>query len=327
VKDFFLLLITRRLIQLYMPLHKKLISILFFIVQFSIAAKSQAIKSLPKNELDFVSDTQQPMTVEKIKLHANHNTLATSMIFTDILKDNPDAVYLLGDVVAVGSKNHKWKKVDSFIDSCKNKEIGVHALLGNHDVMFSRKKGEKNFQKRFPDNVDIGYVSITDSIAIVMLNSNFKKLSGSEIDKEVNWYKSTLAALDSNTAIKAIIVSCHHAPYTNSTIVGCSKSVQQYFVPAYIQTKKCRLFITGHAHAFEHFEMQGKNFLVIGGGGGLHQPLNTSDKHIRDMAFNYKPMFHYLSIKIYTDKLLLTSHFIKENFSGFENGYSFEIKY
>src|ERR1700742_961630 len=110
---------------------------------------------------------------------------------------------------------------------------------------------------------------------------------------EVTWYKSTLSSLDNNTAIKTIIVSCHHAPYTNSTIVGCSKPVQQYFVPAYIQTKKCRLFITGHAHAFEHFKSQGKDFLVIGGGGGLHQPLDTSNSCISDLVSKYKPMFHY----------------------------------
>ncbi len=277
-------------------------------------------------EIVFISDTQQPMALEEVRLHPNHNLKATSLLLADILKQKPLTIYMLGDVVAVGSSNHKWSAIDRFIDTCRKNNITVHALLGNHDIMWSRRKGEINFQHRFPDNVDTGYVSITDSIAIVLLNSNFKKLSAIEIDKQERWYTSTLDSLNTNSAIQTIIVSCHHAPYSNSRIVGSSSPVQHYFVPAFIRTAKCSLFITGHAHAFEHFKYSGKNFLVIGGGGGLHQPLDTSARRIPDIAFNYKPMFHYLSLQRQGDKLLLTSHFLKPDFSGIEKGYSFEIK-
>jgi Icc-related predicted phosphoesterase len=277
------------------------------------------------NEIDFISDTQQPMTLEELKLRPNHNIKATSLLFSDMLKQKPLAIYMLGDVVALGSNNRKWRNVDRFIDSCRKNHIAVHGLLGNHDVMWSRRKGEKNFKKRFPDNVDIGYVSIADSIAVIMLNSNFSKLSGIEINKQVQWYNRTLKNLNSDNSIKTIIVSCHHAPYSNSLIVGSSSQVQRYFLLAFIQTTKCNLFITGHAHAFEHFKFSGKDFLVIGGGGGLHQPLDTSAKIIPDIASHYKPLFHYLSIQRNGDKLLLTSHFLKPDFSGIEKGYSFEI--
>jgi len=278
------------------------------------------------NEIDFISDTQQPMALEEIKLHPNHNIKATSLLLADILKQKPLAIYMLGDVVAVGSSNHKWSAMDKFIDTCRKNNIAVHGLLGNHDLMWSRRKGEINFQRRFPDNVDIGYVSITDSIAVVMLNSNFKKLSAIEIDKQEHWYTSTLDKLNSNSSVKTIIVSCHHSPYSNSLIVGSSARVQRYFLPAFMQTAKCTLFITGHAHAFEHFKYSGKNFLVIGGGGGLHQPLDTSARRLPDVAFDYKPMFHYLSIQRKGDELLLTSHFLKSDFSGIEKGYLFELK-
>ncbi len=300
-----------------MQIYKQILSLI--ILFNGIAARSQT-------EIDFVSDTQAPMTIEKVKLHANHNTLATAMIFSEMLKNKPLAVYMLGDIVSVGSNNNKWRLVDNFIDSCHQNKISVHALLGNHDVMWSRKKGEKNFAKRFPDFKDLGYVSITDSIAVIMLNSNFKKLSSTEIDQQQKWYQSTLKNLDSNNDVRVIIVSCHHAPYSNSLIVHSSMPVQKYFVPDFIQTKKCKLFITGHAHAFEHFTFSGKDFLVIGGGGGLHQPMDTSANKIQDLASLYKPMFHYLSLQRQGETLLLVSHFVKQDFSGFEKGYSFEIK-
>jgi UDP-2,3-diacylglucosamine pyrophosphatase LpxH len=291
----------------------------------SISSISQQHVSENK-EIDFVSDTQQPLAIEKIWLKANHNTKATAMIFSDILKNNPQAVYMLGDITGIGSSNRKWKAADKFIDSCRNEKTGVHALLGNHDVMWCRKKGEKNFSKRFPEDDMLDYLSITDSIAIVMLNSNFKKLSGDEIKKQSAWYVSTLQKLDSDTAVKTIIVSCHHAPYSNSLIVGSSKAVQQYFVTDFLKTPKCKLFITGHAHAFEHFNISGKDFFTIGGGGGLHQPLDTSANKITDLASDYKPMFHYLSMQRSGNELLLTSHFLKNDFSGFEEGYSFNIR-
>jgi hypothetical protein len=299
----------------------KRLSLLYLLATTRILASGQSVN----NEIDFISDTQQPMTVEKIRLRSNHNIKATSLLLADILQQKPRALYMLGDIVGLGSRNHKWAAMDRFLDGCKKNDIDVHGLLGNHDVMWSRKKGESNFQQRFPDHVNTGYLSITDSIAVIMLNSNFKKLSAIEIDKQQNWYTTALARLNNDGAVKTIIVSCHHAPYSNSRIVGSSVAVQHYFVPAFIQTPKCSLFITGHSHAFEYFKHAGKDFLVIGGGGGLHQPLDTSSKAIPDIAAGYKPMFHYLSIQRTGDKLLLTSHFLPPDQSGVEKGYSFEI--
>ncbi|MEO6548606.1 MAG: metallophosphoesterase [Ferruginibacter sp.] len=271
----------------------------------------------------FVSDTQQPMWVETILLKSNHNRAATADIFSDILRCKPSSLYMLGDVVALGSSNKKWRHVDKFLDSARKSGTEVAGLLGNHEVMGRRKKGERNFDKRFPLNVRTGYISVTDSVAVILLNSNFKSLSPASIQQQQTWYESTLATLDTSAAIKSIIVSCHHAPFSNSKIVKSSLDVQRYFVPAYIKSQKAQLFIAGHAHAFEHFQKQGKEFVVIGGGGGLHQPLNDSPGNIPDIASNYKPMFHYLSVQRVQDKLLIVSHFLKTDFSGFDIGHSF----
>jgi predicted MPP superfamily phosphohydrolase len=318
------MIFEREMLNQHVINHKSLLLILFLLLAF-FHAKQQP--SVTKNkEIDFVSDTQQPLFVEKLKLAPNHNTEATSMIFAEMLKNKPAVVYMLGDIVGLGSSNRKWRAADQFIDSCRKEKIAIHALLGNHDVMWTRKKGEHNFTKRFPQDDKIGYINVEDSIATIMLNSNFKKLSDDEIARQSAWYESALSKLESDQAVKMIIVCCHHAPYTNSLIVNSSPQVQKYFVPAFLQTKKCRLFITGHAHAFEHFKISGKDFLTIGGGGGLHQPLDSSANRIPDLASAYKPMFHYLSMQRNGNKLLIASHCLSPDFSGFKNGYSFEIK-
>jgi hypothetical protein len=299
-------------------LHPKVL----FLVWLSACA---CLSSAQSREIDFISDTQQPMGIEKLIRHQNHNIKATSLLLADILKQRPIAVYMLGDVVAIASNEQEWDTVDKFIDSCRMIDVPVHGLLGNHDLMWSRQKGEENFQHRFPDHVNTGYLSITDSIAVIMLNSNFTKLSAVEIDRQQHWYTATLDSLNNSPSIKTIIVSCHHSPYSNSKVVGSSTPVQRHFVPAFLQSAKCSLFISGHAHAFEHFKRSGKNFLVIGGGGGLHQPLDTSARRIPDVAFGYKPMFHYLSLQRIGDHLLLTSHFLKPDFSGIGKGYTLEL--
>ena len=299
-------------------------SVLFFTAHITNAQTNVDKGASASNKnIIFVSDTQKPMMVEKLVLKPNHNSRATSLEFNEILQAKPGYLYMLGDVVALGASNRQWKKVDKFLDVFRKQGSTACAVLGNHEVMFNRAKGEANFNKRFPMNVNTGYVSVADSVAVVLLNSNFNALSNEEKEKQQTWYDATLESLDLTDSIKAIIVACHHSPYSNSKIVKCSQNVQNSFVPGYIQSKKARLFISGHAHAFEHFHMQGKDFLVIGGGGGIHQPLNSSSTAIPDEAADYKPMFHYLSVKRLDNKLSVTSHFLKPDFAGFDIGKQF----
>lgn len=273
----------------------------------------------------FLSDTQAPMLVERLVLRTHQNTKATRTILDQIVKLHPTVLYWLGDIVSLGFRTSKWRTIDQFLEKCRSVGTSVYAIMGNHDVMGRPRKGARNFQQRFPEHVSTGYVQVTDGIAVVMLNSNFSTMSGDEIAKQQSWYEDTLKTLDADPAVRVVIVTCHHAPYSNSKLVGSSKLVQQRLVPAYVASQKAKLFITGHSHAFERYEFEGKTFLVIGGGGGLRQPLNTSPSRLPDMATDYKPMFHYLAVQREGDGLVLTSYCLKRDFSGFSVGYEFSI--
>jgi UDP-2,3-diacylglucosamine pyrophosphatase LpxH len=264
-----------------------------------------------------VSDTQKPMCVEKIWRRTNHNTLATQLIFQQLIKTQPTDLFILGDVVSVGHSERKWKAIDGYLKESRAKGIAVTALLGNHDVMFKATKGEAVFQKRFPDHVRTGFFRITDSVAFVLLNSNFSKMSDSDRAKQKSWLTTTMNELDANPAVRVIVVGCHHAPFSNSKVVGSSTEVQSAFVPAYLASAKAKLFITGHSHGFEHFKKSGKDFLVIGGGGGIHQPLRTKDAAHEELEPGYKPMFHYLLLQRSHSSLKLASYPLLTDFSGF----------
>ncbi|RZA01961.1 MAG: metallophosphoesterase [Sphingobacteriaceae bacterium] len=294
-----------------------------FVVAFSLINIVAFAQKQPI--LAFTSDTQQPMTVEKIFLKSNRNEEATKMIFKDVNALRPAAFFILGDVVSVGFRNRKWKAIDRYIADLKKDSIPVYATLGNHEVMFIASKGIKQFRSRFPEFKPEGYTEVIDSVAVVLLNSNFDKMKAAEIKTQDDWYLETMKKLDANPAIRAIIVGCHHSPYTNSTIVKPSIVVQQKFVPAFIASKKAQLFLTGHSHNFERFKVQGKDFLVIGGGGGLHQPLLTAFV-TPDLEPKYKPAFHYLQVSREGDKLNILSRQLKTDFSGFDDGINFKIQ-
>lgn len=277
-----------------------------------------------KPVIAFASDTQAPLMVEKLALKTDHNEKATEMIFKDIIAVHPAAMFIMGDVVALGSSDAKWKKMDIYLKWCADDSIPVYATLGNHEYMLYGAKGKKNFQSRFPMYSVTGYSEVVDSVGVILLNSNFGKMTSDEIAKQDSFYSSTIKEMENDPAIRLIIVGCHHSPYTNSKIVSPSVLVQQKFVPAFISSKKCVLFVSGHSHNFERFNMQGKYFLVIGGGGGPHQPLHAKEV-TPDISQTYKPMFHYLEIKRYNDTLQVTSRQLKADFSGFDDGLVFDV--
>jgi Icc-related predicted phosphoesterase len=273
----------------------------------------------------FISDTQAPMAVEKIWLKPHNNLVATGKLFEDILVTMPNQLFILGDVVSLGYKKKKWLAMDEYLTQCRTSGIPMSAILGNHDVMGNAPKGERLFQQRFPNHIRTGYYMVVDSVATVLLNSNFTKMGSDAVAREEEWLSATLAQLDKDPAIKATIVTCHHAPYTNSTIVKPNTLVQEQFVKAFLQSHKAVLFITGHAHAFEHFKVGGKDFLTIGGGGGLHQPLRKDSESREDLSGAYKPMFHYLTFRRQVGQISINSKYLTDDFSGVKSGYSFSI--
>jgi len=150
-------------------------------------------------------------------------------------------------------------------------------------------------------------------------------MTAAAIKNQDAWYKNALHQLDSDASVKFVVVGCHHSPFTNSRVVAPSLTVQQKFVGPFLKEKKCVLFLSGHSHNFEQFKVSGKQFLVIGGGGGIHQPLNTDTTKMPDISANYKPMFHYLELRRVRDSIQVTSRQLKPDFSGFNDGLTFTV--
>lgn len=297
----------------------------FILWIIAVSLPGLVIAQIKKPTIAFASDTQAPLLFEHITRKLDHNEKATEAIFMEVINTRPSGLFLLGDVVSLGYKNGKWKKIDRYLKLCTDNQIPVYAALGNHELLLCAAKGKRNFQQRFAMHKATGYLETIDSVAAILLNSNFSKMTDAEIISQDSWYNSKVRELDADPSIKFIIVGCHHSPFTNSKAVKPSLQVQQKFVPAFIGSKKCILFLSGHSHNFEQFKVQGKYFLVIGGGGGPHQPLNTKKPFMPDLAAAYKPMFHYLTVTRDHDSLQVISRRLKADFSGFDDGLKLRI--
>jgi hypothetical protein len=268
----------------------------------------------------FISDFQVPMTVEKIISKPYRNEEARDSLFADILRCRPANLFMLGDLTMRGASTKSWKPLDDFLDSFKKPATSVYAIPGNHEYM-SQRAGMGMFRKRFPESYLTGYLVTIDSVGVVMLNSNFRKMGRDKEIAQMNWYKSVMDSLDADPGTRGVIVCIHHPPYSNSSIVGSSQPVADRIVPVFTRSRKAVLFISGHSHNLEYFSKgEGKHFLVIGGGGGIAQPLIPGNARIHHdlVAQAEKPMYFYLVVEKGIDGLKLIARGFKKDFSFFE---------
>jgi hypothetical protein len=280
-------------------------------------------------EVIFVSDTQSPLFPEMFLLPSNRNEEARGLIFDAILEDRPSAVFHMGDMVALGFWNASWEAMDDFVGRLTAAGIPFYPTRGNHELMWFSGMGESNFARRFPEASRTGYSRQVGPLAVVLLNSNFPQMSDEEIAAQQRWYEATLAAFDADTTVSAVFVACHHPPFTNSTIVNPSSDVRGQFMPPFLNSRKSIAFLSGHAHAMESFVFSGKRFLVIGGGGGLQQPVLVGDRVRWVDEFpltSEKRMFHYLRCSATRETMVLSVQMLSDDLAGFSEVYRLELQ-
>jgi predicted phosphodiesterase len=315
---------TRQRLKYIFPLF---LLLTFFNIELYLFAQTDTTQTRETSFI-IISDTQSPIWFEKIFVKTHRNEEATKILFSTIAKDTSiSAVFFLGDVTAMSSFNSNWEIVDTLLEQLKLKNISAYATAGNHDYLFSSAKGEANLKKRFPNFCRTGFTIRLGTFAFILLNSNYSVLNDSEEVKQEEWYQREFHFLDQDTTIKIIAVGCHHSPFSNSSIVGHSQIVQDKFIPPFLDSKKSKFFISGHAHTFQHFKdtLFNKDFLVIGGGGGLLHTLKEPKPYeLKDRFYSnaeYR-MFHFVKCVLLDNALNIYVMMLTEDFEKLETIYS-----
>lgn len=271
---------------------RKLETIFFLIL--SVLFPSVVISQTPDysgnpNRIDttssiiFVGDVQLRGRPEML-LGREDNKKAVQVLLKKIADEDPSLVVILGDLTFPGSSSAAWQKFDKLAKPIHDKGIPVYPLPGNHEYFGDHAAGFEEYFSRFP-NIEnqLWYAKQWKDIAIITLNANFDHLSDEEIAEQNSWYYDKLKKMQSDSSIAMIIVCAHQPPFTNSTLVSDDKDVQRYFVPAYLKNSKAKLFFSGHTHSYERFKINGKDFIVSGGGGPRQKLKKKSKAKHRDL--------------------------------------------
>ncbi len=284
------------------------------------APRPPLIPSEGGKTIHVLSDTQAPIFWEMLILTWNRNDEAREKILGLVLSEpDPAAVFHLGDAVARGAEEEDWKPIDDFLARLRARNVPVYGVMGNHEYISSSRVGAARFKKRFPE-FPLSWFSVRIiPLAFIVLNSNFGELTGKERAAQQKFYAEQLAAMENDPEVKGIVVCTHHPPYTNSKIVRPSFEGERQFVPLFLKSRKAVLFLSGHSHAAEHFIREGKHFLVLGGGGGLLQPLFTGSAARYEDHFplrNEIRWFHYLRLQTNEEGWTVTFRMLRQDLAS-----------
>lgn len=244
-----------------------------------------------------VGDLQRTGPVE---VWRERNDMRRARLVRQMAADAPDAVVLLGDMVWWGASSEEWAYFDAVMRPVQDLHVPVFPVLGNHEYYGDDETAMEHVRRRFPDMCHDHYVRIVDSVAIVLLNTNFDEMSEREVRNERRWFAHMLRQLDADPAIMHVVVAGHHPPYTNSTVVTDDRILRRAFVPLFTRADKTALWLAGHAHTYERFMVDGKHFIVSGGGGGPRQEVRLASEGARHTDLYDGPTvrpLHYLILE------------------------------
>lgn len=215
-----------------------------------------------------VGDVQRTSVLE---VWREHNNKERRLLLRELAAEKPTALVMLGDQVFWGSSTDDWEYFDEVMKPIAQQNIPVLPILGNHEYYGSDEQMLRNLSSRFASVTDQPRYVVIDSVAWIFLNTNVTEIGVKQMEKQRRWFLKTLSQLDTADSVRFINVCGHHPPFTNSTVVLPDQLLQSFFVPAFLTARKTAFWFSGHAHAYERFALQNKQFIVSGGGGGPRQ--------------------------------------------------------
>ena len=262
-----------------------------------------------------VGDTQRTLAIERL-VGREQNDAERVRLIDSVAADRPDLLVHLGDAVAVGSSAADWAYFDRLMAPVRAAGVPVLPVSGNHDYWGVRSTATAALGSRFPSLAESHWYSGRYAgLRLVWLDSNRRRLSEVDWARQSQWLTQQLEDADRDPGTTAVVVFCHHPPFTNSRATGDESDVQEAFLPAFFGSRKSVAMISGHAHTYEHFERGGKTFVVSGGGGGPRVRLLEGDAERHpDLFHGPSPRpFHYLLFE-------LREHDVKVTVKGFDKG-------
>jgi predicted phosphodiesterase len=236
-----------------------------------------------KKHFILVGDTQSTSHWE---FWRERNDKERKLIIDEIARREPAFVVHLGDLTTRGSSQKHWQQFDDLHKALRERNIPYFPILGNHEFYGNDEKALDYYFGRFPHLEKKRWYSFTwKNIGLILLDSNFSTLTKEQIETQTRWYLGELERFEQDKSINYVIVCCHEPPFTNSRVVAPNEKTKMYFADPFIRFSKACLFFSGHSHTYERFQIEGKSFVVSGGGGGPRHKVTVDPqkRHYNDL--------------------------------------------
>ncbi len=266
----------------------------------SAIAPTEQYRAAPPNTpspvVAVLGDQQRTGTME---VWRERNTIHGDLV-QQLARTQPQALVVLGDQVFRGDDNDDWAFFDRIMEPVRKASIPVFPMLGNHEYFGNNSRMREHVRARFPGMNHRYYTVVIDSVAYIMLDTNFDEYDADSAVYQLRWFKTMVRRYDGADSVRCIVVCGHHPPHTNSRTVPPEKILLRYFVPVAERSRKARLWLSGHCHAYERFLVNNITFVVSGGGGGPRQLLREhTDPRAEPDLYNggtIRP-FHFLTLR------------------------------
>jgi len=311
--------------------------IIFSFIEFQPDSISGSLQRAHYNDLsDTLSFNSKPIAVVgdlqrtsvwEMMLGREQNDTERENIISEIKKEDPALLVLLGDMVFEGSDRKQWEYFDKVISPLNN--LPILPVMGNHEYYTENSSGVREVKRRFPQVNSVSWYSrIYGNTALIFLDSNKPKLTPAQWTEQQIWYNEMISYLEEDPSIRSILVFTHHPPYTNSIVTGDERDIQNAFIKPFMQSEKTAAFFSGHAHTYEHFIKENKSFIVSGGGGGPRVILKKGeDCHIDQCRLSGIRPFHYVLIQPNKNSLEIIVKGINKGENKFFLVDNFKIEY
>lgn len=222
-----------------------------------------------------LGDLQMTSWLVRAATRAEHNLDAQARLLTDLAaqRETLDGLVLLGDLVYNAASRRDWAHFDMLLLPFVER-VPVLPALGNHDYyclfmhLCTQRVVPRNVRLRFPWLVaGQAYWVSYGTAALVFLDSETR------IADQGRWLAAALDEIE--PAHDALVVFTHRPPYTVSTARGLEPelALRTALADALAQTPLVSVVVSGHAHGYEHALVDGRHYIVSGGGGGPRSPL------------------------------------------------------
>lgn len=209
-------------------------------------------------KLGWISDTMYPLMEEPINALTRHA---------------PDLVIHGGDITYDSSPFDSWNTFMAMFQPLL-RSAATHFIVGNHEFE-SQNEIEVQFDRLFARQGESGskgrYHAIRyGGVVFLILDSESREEADirTEGSEQLQWLDAQLEAANDDPSVREIVVAFHRPTYTLSKHSPGNTDWREQLHDRFL-VHGVRLVLNGHVHAFEHFEVEGVNYVVDGGGGAL----------------------------------------------------------